>query len=68
MTARRYTVTVTPSVVAYAGSWAGTSYAVEVYAKDRADAIKQARRARNREEGRYAPKATYTAKLSDASV
>ena len=58
---KAYAVTVTPKVIAYAGTCRLGAYTVTIHAVTRADAIKKARRQRLAEEGRFAPSATYTA-------
>jgi hypothetical protein len=55
-----YEVTITPKFSAHAGSWSAGKYTVEVYAKDRATAIKRARS--GYEDAKVNP-ATFTAKL-----
>jgi len=55
-----YEVTITPRYAAYAGAWQAGAYTVEVYAKDRAAAIKRARA--GYEDARVNP-ARFTAKL-----
>lgn len=40
---KTYVVTVTPSLTLYAGAWQSSPYTFNVYAKDRAHALKQAR-------------------------
>lgn len=64
-TLRTFNVEVTPSVVAHAGTWAGTAYVQQVVASTRAQAISKARAMRRESEGRYAPRATYRASLAD---
>ncbi len=60
---RHYAVTVTPIIVAYAGSWRGDEYTVEVDARTNSEAITKVRQARNETEGRYGIPATYRAKV-----
>lgn len=55
-----YTVTVRPKFAAHSGGWSAGEYTVEVCAKDRATAIKRARR--GYEDAKVNP-ATFTAKL-----
>jgi hypothetical protein len=62
---KTYTVTVTPKAASYAGSCTMGEYTVTVRADNSADAIKQARRARRNEEGRYAVAATYRARVDE---
>lgn len=57
---RTYVVTITPKHKAYAGSWSSGEYTVEVYAKDRNHAIRQARA--GYEDSRVNP-ATFRARL-----
>ena len=58
---RHWNVTVTPKVTTYAGSQTFGESAVRVYARTRADAIKEVRQARRAEDGRFAVPATYRA-------
>lgn len=60
---KTYIVTVTPKHRAYAGSWSAGAYEVEIFAKDRNDAIRQARA--GYEDSRVNP-ATFTAKVKKA--
>lgn len=60
---KTYVVSVEPTVVAYAGSWCGGAYELEVMATSRDEALKQARDQRRKNEGRLAPSARYTARL-----
>ncbi|MFA6230992.1 MAG: hypothetical protein WC617_12600 [Rhodanobacter sp.] len=64
---REYTVTVTPSVVTYAGgSYTGSAtfgeYTVQVLAKSHAQALQKARRERRDEEGRFGVPASFKAR------
>lgn len=64
---REYMVTVTPSVVTYAGgSYTGSStfgeYTVQVLAKSHAQALQKARRERRDEEGRFGVPARFKAR------
>jgi hypothetical protein len=61
---KTYTVTVTPKYAMRIGSWQAGPYEVEICAKDRAAAIKAARR--DYEDGKTNP-ATYTAKQKKGS-
>lgn len=61
---RMFIVTVTPTVVTYAGCSAFGEYTIEVYAANQSAAISKARQERNLEEGRHGVKATYRAKLA----
>ena len=58
-----YEVTVTPKETTYCGSWVSGEYTVDAYAKSASAAITAARRERLDQEGRYAPKVTYKAKV-----
>ncbi len=64
---REYTVTVTPSMVTYAGgSYTGSAtfgeYTVQVLAKSHAQALQKARRERRDEEGRFGVPASFKAR------
>ena len=61
---RDWNVTVTPRTIAYCGTSTLSAYTVTITARTRGEAIKAARQQRNDEEGRYAPRATFTAKLT----
>jgi len=63
MTARTYIVTITPRYSMHSGSWASGAYTTEVIAKDRAHAIKIARR--DYEDGAVNP-AKFTACLKES--
>lgn len=56
---KRYEVTIKPKFAAYSGSWSAGEYTITVVAKDRAEAIKRARR--GYEDSKVNP-ATFTAK------
>ena len=60
---KEYTVTITPKITAYAGASVFGEYAVTVFAKSHAEALKQARAERRESEGRYGVPATFRAKL-----
>ena len=60
---KEYTVTITPKITAYAGASVFGEYAVTVFAKSHAEALKQARAERRESEGRYAVPANFRAKL-----
>lgn len=60
---QNYLVTVTPSMVVYAGTAELGAYSVEVFAKTRREAIRKARDERLENEGRCAVPATYQARL-----
>jgi hypothetical protein len=64
MSYKTYEITVTPKETTYCGSWVSGEYTVEVNATSRSAAIKAAREDRLYQEGRYAPKVTYKAKLA----
>lgn len=57
-----YEVTVTPTVVSYAGHTILDAYLLTVYAATNAAAISAARKQRRESEGRYAVPASYSAK------
>lgn len=64
---RTYAVTVTPSIVTWAGLIRCGEYTVTVSAKTASEAVSKARRMRRDEEGRFAVSATYRASLAAAS-
>ena len=68
MNYKAYEVTVTPKETTYCGSWVSGEYSVEVKATSRSAAIKAVREDRLYQEGRYAPKVAYKAKLTQADV
>lgn len=59
---KTYQVTITPNATTYAGDYTDSRRTVKVEAEDRNEAIRQVRKARMVEEGRYGVAATYTAK------
>lgn len=61
---RKYLVTVTPSIVTYSGTHASDEYTLSMWAYSRSEAISKAREQRRENEGRYAVKATFKARLS----
>lgn len=61
LNAQTYIVTIRPRYAAHAGSWSAGEYTVEVFAKDRAEAIRRARA--DYEDARQNP-ATFTARLA----
>ncbi len=61
---RCYRVTVSPSITVYSGAHTGDEYTLIVWANSRNEAIRQAREQRRENEGRYAVKATFRARLS----
>jgi hypothetical protein len=64
MNYKTYEVTITPKETIYSGSWVSREYTVEVYAKSASAAITAARQERLDQEGRYAPKVSYKAKVA----
>jgi hypothetical protein len=64
MNYKTYQVTITPKETIYSGSWVSGEYSVEVYAKSASAAITAARQERLDQEGRYAPKVSYKAKIA----
>ena len=68
MNYKAYNVTVTPKETTYCGSWVSGEYTEVVYAKSASAAITAARQERLNQEGRYAPKVTYKAKLAQVDV
>jgi len=64
MNYKTYEVTITPKETIYSGSWVSKEYTVEVNATSRSAAITAARQERLDQEGRYAPKVAYKAKVA----
>lgn len=62
---RLYEVTVTPSMVAYAGSSTFGEYKVAIAARDRVEAISKARAERRDADGRLAVPAKFSARLAE---
>lgn len=52
---KTYVVTITPKHQTYAGAWASGEYTVEVFARDRAEAIRKARSDYSAENGGMNP-------------
>lgn len=67
-TYRHWNVTVTPKVTTYAGAQTFGEYTVCVYARTRADAIKEVRQARRENDGRFAVPATYRATVDGSAA
>ena len=68
MNYKTYEVTITPKETTYCGSWVSGEYTETVYAKSASAAITAARQERLNQEGRYAPKVTYKARLIQVDV
>lgn len=52
---KTFVVTITPKHQSYAGSWASGEYTVEVFARDRPEALRRARADYSAENGRMNP-------------